>query len=61
MKKILTLLMLAALLAPAADGQKSVENIGDAKELLKNFRQEDWNTYRVVCRGEVIELFAAKA
>ncbi len=41
----------------AADGKKSVEKIGDAKELLKNFKPGDWNTYRVVCRGPVIELF----
>jgi hypothetical protein len=41
----------------AADGKKSVEKIGDAKELLKSFKQEEWNTYRVVCHGPVIELF----
>lgn len=41
----------------APDGTKTVERIGDAAELLKHFRQGDWNTYRIVCRGNDIALY----
>jgi len=41
----------------AADGTKTVERIGDAAELLKHFKQGDWNTYRIVCRGSDIALY----
>jgi HEAT repeat protein len=41
----------------AADGQKTVERIGDPAELLKHFKQGDWNTYRVVCRGPELALY----
>ena len=39
-----------------AAGKKQVEKLGDAAELLKEFRKEDWNTYRIVCRGPEITL-----
>ena len=41
----------------AADGTKRVEAIGDPAKLLEHFRKNDWNTYRVVCRGPEIVLY----
>jgi HEAT repeat protein len=41
----------------AADGTKTVEPLGDPAELLKHFKQGDWNTYRITCRGPEIALF----
>ena len=35
----------------AADGTKSVESIGDAAELGKHIKADDWNSYRLVARG----------
>ncbi len=35
----------------AADGTKSVESFGEAEELGKKIHGEDWNSYRVVARG----------
>ena len=40
-----------------ADGQKNVEKIGDTKDLLKHYKVEGWNTYRVICRGAEITLY----
>ena len=40
----------------AADGNKEVGKIGDPAELLKNFKKEDWNHYKIVCRGPAISL-----
>lgn len=40
-----------------AEGKKEVENIGDSAELLKAFHKEDWNKYRIVCRGPDITLY----
>jgi hypothetical protein len=40
----------------AADGKKTVEPIGTPEELLKHYKQDDWNTYHVVCRGSEITL-----
>lgn len=40
-----------------AEGKREVEKIGDAKELLKGYKVEDWNTYRIVCRGPEISLY----
>lgn len=40
----------------AADGNKQVRKSGDAAELLKNFKKEDWNQYRITCRGPEITL-----
>lgn len=39
------------------DGKRSVEKLGDAAELLKAYKKEDWNTYRVLCRGPEITLY----
>lgn len=41
----------------AADGKKEVQKIGDSAELLKNFKKEDWNRYRIICRGPDITLY----
>jgi len=43
--------------AIAADGKKDVQKLGDPAELLKSFKKEDWNTYRIICRGPEITLF----
>ena len=40
----------------AADGKKTGEPLGDPAELLKHFKQGDWNTYHVICRGPEITL-----
>lgn len=40
-----------------ADGKRAVKPLGDADELLKAYKKEDWNLYRVVCRGPVIETY----
>jgi hypothetical protein len=34
-----------------------VEPIGDPAALLKHFKPNDWNTYRVVCLGPDITLY----
>jgi len=41
----------------APDGKKDVQKLGEPVELLKSFKKEDWNTYRIVCRGPEITLF----
>ena len=41
----------------AADGKKEVQKIGDSAELLKSFKKEDWNQYRIICRGPDITLY----
>ncbi|MGE0758510.1 MAG: DUF1080 domain-containing protein [Pirellulaceae bacterium] len=41
----------------AADGKKHVEAIGDKDELQKQVRNEDWNDYRVVARGNHLQHF----
>jgi hypothetical protein len=43
--------------AIAGDGKREVQKIGDSAELLKNFKKEDWNRYRIVCRGSDIALY----
>lgn len=40
-----------------AEGKREVEKIGDPNEMLKGYKVEDWNTYRVVCRGPEITLY----
>jgi len=40
----------------AADGKKSVESLGVPAELLKHFKQGEWNTYHIICRGPEITL-----
>jgi len=42
----------------AADGTKTVESLGDPAELIKkNYKKEEWNTYRIVCRGPEMSLY----
>ena len=40
-----------------AEGKKVVERIGDPAELVKRFKQGDWNSYRIICRGPEITLY----
>lgn len=40
----------------AADGNKTSVPLGDPAELLKHFKQDDWNTYHIICRGPEITL-----
>jgi hypothetical protein len=39
-----------------AEGNKTVEAIGDPEELLKHYKAGDWNHYRIVCRGTEISV-----
>ena len=39
------------------NGEGTVEQISDPATLLKHFKQDDWNTYRVVCHGPDITLY----
>ncbi len=39
------------------DGKREVQKLGDAAELLKIYKPEDWNTYRIICRGQEIKLY----
>jgi hypothetical protein len=39
-----------------ADGTRHVTTIGDSKELLKKVKKEDWNSYRIVARGNELTL-----
>lgn len=41
----------------ATDGKKEVENHGDAAELGKKIKAEDWNHYRVVAKGNELSHF----
>jgi uncharacterized protein YndB with AHSA1/START domain len=38
------------------DGKKQITAIGDPKELLKHVKKNDWNTYRIIARGNDITL-----
>ncbi len=38
-----------------ADGKKVIEQIGDAAELQKNIKMEDWNDYRIVAKGNHLQ------
>lgn len=40
-----------------AKGERQAERAGDAAKLLEHYKPEDWNHYRVICRGESIQLF----
>ncbi len=35
----------------AADGEKTIENFGDAEALGKKIHSDEWNSYRIVARG----------
>lgn len=39
------------------DGKRNAESIGDAADLLKHYKPNDWNHYRIVCNGDAITLF----
>jgi hypothetical protein len=39
----------------AADGKPAVESIGDAAELGKSIKSEDWNDYRIVAKGNRLQ------
>jgi hypothetical protein len=43
--------------ALGADGKRAVKPLGDPGELLKAYKKGEWNLYRIVCRGPVIELY----
>jgi len=36
------------------EGKREVTPLGDPAELLKHYKKEDWNHYRVVCKGPEI-------
>ncbi len=38
------------------DGKKQVTSIGDAAELMKHIKKDDWNDYRIVARGSEVIL-----
>ncbi len=38
-------------------GERVVQKLGDPAELLKTYKNEAWNTYRIICRGAEITLF----
>ena len=40
-----------------SDGKREVQVLGDPAELNKVYRKEDWNTYRIICRGPDITLY----
>jgi hypothetical protein len=40
----------------AKDGKKDITPLGDSKELLKKVKKNDWNTYRVLARGNDMTL-----
>ena len=39
------------------DGKREAAKFGDAAELLKTYKKEGWNTYRIICRGPEITLY----
>jgi len=41
----------------AADGKKTAQRFADAGELQKIYKVEDWNSYRIICRGPEITLY----
>lgn len=40
----------------AADGKRSATTFADEAALLRHYKPEGWNTYRIVCAGPKIEL-----
>ncbi len=40
-----------------ADGKSAVEQANNPAELLKHFKPDDWNTYRIICQGPAITLY----
>jgi len=41
----------------AADGKKEEQRFADSAELQKLYKVEDWNSYRIICRGPAITLY----
>lgn len=39
------------------DGKKTAQRFADAAELQKVYKVEDWNSYRIICRGPEITLY----
>ena len=39
------------------DGKRDAQKLGDAAELAKFYKKEDWNKYRIICRGPEITLY----
>ncbi|RME95032.1 MAG: DUF1080 domain-containing protein [Verrucomicrobia bacterium] len=39
------------------DGTRQVARLGDPAQLLQAYKKEDWNTYRIVCRGPEITVY----
>ena len=40
-----------------ADGKKEEVRFADAAALQKRYRREQWNRYRVICRGPTITVY----
>jgi hypothetical protein len=40
-----------------AGGGKDVQSLGDAAELLKQFKKGEWNRYRIICRGAEMSVY----
>ncbi|MCF7733546.1 MAG: DUF1080 domain-containing protein [Akkermansiaceae bacterium] len=40
-----------------ADGKKEVQKVGDPAALLAHYKKEQWNQYRIVCKGPDITLY----
>ena len=41
----------------ADDGSKDIKEIESPEELLKCFKKGEWNNYRIVCQGQLIQLY----
>ena len=39
------------------DGKREAAKLGEAAELVKVYKKEAWNTYRIICRGPEITLY----
>ncbi len=40
-----------------ADGKREAEKVDDPAALLKHYKKDDWNQYRIICRGPDITLY----
>ncbi len=41
----------------AADGKKTSQRFADSATLQKLYKMEDWNSYRIICKGQEITLY----
>jgi hypothetical protein len=41
----------------AADGKKTSQRFADSATLQKLYKVEDWNSYRIICKGQEITLY----